>query len=345
MRADHRPFTAIVAAGASDAVAVLLLAVQPHAWTWLPSGLLHVVAVAWLLRLRGGDPTRRQLAAAMAFSLPLIGIAMAALVVSVRGRSGDEFLAGHGLVRRPASGAELARRLTAGAPACQLLLSADAETRRSALAALQRDADAHAITLLRWSLAQPDPDLVLEAALALEELSVRSTERSAQACAEAERRPSRDSALAAAEAIAGAIHNGLADPALRPAIAARARDYYRLAARLDEHRAGELALSRARLELAMHDPEAALALIEPALGTGAGDPRLRELHRDAAHAARRFELLPEAEISPGVPVPDRAVRLAPEALDPPWARDAAEPRHDTFVIGRPPEPEHLHELA
>ncbi len=327
MRADPRSFAAIAAAGASEAAAVVLLAAQPHAWVLLPSGLLHVVAVASMLRLRGIDPTRRQLAAAMAFSLPLIGIAMAALVVSLRGRGGDEILAGHGPVRRSASGAELTRRLTAGAPACQLLLSADAETRRGAIAALQRDPDARAIALLRWSLAQPGPDLALDAALALEELGVRHAERSAQACAEAERRPARDSALAAAEELASAIHNGLADPALRPALAARARDYYRRAAQLDEHRAEQLALPRARLELAMLDPEAALALIEPALSTGAGDPQLRELHRDAAHAARRFDLLPREDASPELALADRT------------------PRPAGVVTWHPPAPERLHESA
>lgn len=325
MQADQRSFAAIATAGASEAAAVLLLAVQPHAWALLPSGLLHVVAIASMLRLRGLDPTRRQLAVAMAFSLPLIGIAMAALVVSLRGRGGDEILAGHGPVRRSASGAELTRRLTAGAPACQLLLSADAEIRRSAIAALQRDPDARAIALLRWLLSQSSPDLALEAALALEELSVRHAERAAQACAEAERRPDRDSALAAAEELASAIHNGLADPALRPAIAARARDHYRSAALLDEHRAGELALPRARLELAMLDPEAALAVLEPALHTGADDPQVRELHRDAAHAARRFDLLPRSDACPGVALADRA----------PGARPAA------VVIRCPPEPEWL----
>lgn len=339
MRADQQSFAAIATAGASEAAAVLLLAVQPHAWALLPSGLLHVVAVASMLRLRGVNPTRRQLAAAMAFSLPLIGIAMVALVVSMRGRGGDEILAGHDPVRRSASGAELVRRLTAGAPACQLLLSADAETRRSTIAALQRDPDARAIALLRWLLTQPGPDVALEAALALEELSVRHAERSAQACAEAERRPARDSALAAAEELASAIHNGLADPALWPAIAARARDYYRRAAKLDEHRAGELALPRARLELAMLDPEAALALIEPALHTGAGDPQLRALHRDAAHAARRFDLLPRADASPGA-LAHRPPGPAPPAHDRPCDRDPSAPR-PAAVIRRPPEREWL----
>jgi len=298
MRADRRPCVALGAAGAIDVAAVLLLGAQPHAWVVLPAALLHVAAAVAVLRLRGAEPTRRLLAAAMTFSLPLIGLVMAMLVVRLRGRGGDELVARPAPVQRSESGAELARRLTAGGPVCEALLAIDAGTRHVALASLQRDADARAIAVLRWSLAQPDPDPVLEAALALEELSARYAERSAEACAEAERRPSRDSALAAAEVVASAIHNGLAEPALLPAIAARARACYGTAARLDEQRAGELAWARARLELAMGDPEAALALIEPVLGTSACEERLLELHRDAAHAARRFELLPPAEPVP-----------------------------------------------
>lgn len=298
MRADHRPFAVIAVAGAIDAGAVLLLGARPSSWVLLPSGLLHLTAALAMLWLRGTEFTRRLLAAAMTFSLPLIGVAMAVLVVWLRGRGGDELLARHEPMRRPESGAELARRLTAGGSACESLLMGDSEIRCATVSSLQRDADARAITVLRWSLAQPHPDLVLEAALALEELGARYAERSARACCDAERRPSRDSALTAAEVIASAIYNGLAEPAQLPAIAARARAYYRLAAELDEQRAGELAWARARLELAMLAPEAALALLEPALGANADDARLLELYRDAAHAARRFELLPPLEPRP-----------------------------------------------
>jgi hypothetical protein len=307
MRGDLRAFAVIGAAGALDVAAILLLGALPHAGGFLASGLLHVTAAVAVLRLRGAEPTRRLLAAAMIFSLPLIGVAMAALVVSLRGRGNSELLTRSAPVPRAGAGAELARRLTAGGPACEALLASDAEARHAAMSSLQRDADARAITLLRWALAQPAPELALEAALALEELSARYAERSAEACAEAERRPSRDSALAAAEVIASAIYNGLADPALLPVIAAQARDYYRMAARLDEPRAGELACARARLELAMLDPGAALALLEPVLAANAGDARLLELYRDAAHAARRFELLAAAEPRPA------ATRLTPTA--------------------------------
>jgi hypothetical protein len=302
------------AAGAIAIGALLLLGAQPHAWALLPSGVLHVTAAVVVLRLPGSDPTRRLLAAAMMFTLPLIGIAMAVLVLRLRGRGGGELLARHEPVQRSGSGAELARRLTAGGPTCESLL-ADAETRRAAMASLQRDADARAITLLRWALAQPNADLALDAALALEDLSARYAERSAQACAEADRRPSRDSALAAAEVIASAIYNGLADPVLLPALAAQARGYYRMAARadrIDEQGAGALAFARARLEMALLDPEAALALIEPVLEASAHDDRLldlyHDLYHDAAYAARRFKLL-----SPAEPLPPAEAVLSDKA--------------------------------
>lgn len=330
MRADRRALAVIAAAGAIDVAALGVLCAEPRAWVWLLAAILHVTAAAAVMRLRGIEPTRRLLAAAMMFCLPPVGPAMAVLVVRLRGRGGDELLARREPVPRSARGAELATRLTAGGPACEALLAADPETRHVAVSALQRDADARAITLLRWSIAQPDPDLALEAALALEELSARYAERSAEACALAERQPSRASALAAAEVIASAIHNGLADPALLPAIAAQARAHYDLAARLDEPRAAELAGARARLELAMRAPDAALALIEPALDAGAGDEPLRELYRDAAHAARRFELLaPAAERTPiSLLRPILPLRRDMKARDRSQAREEAEPLHD-----------------
>jgi hypothetical protein len=344
---DDRALTVIAAAGAIDVAALGVLCVQPEAW--LLVGLVHVAAAGAVLRLRGVEPTRRLLAAAMMFCLPPVGPAMAMLAVRLRGRGGDDLLAGHKLVARSASGAELAARLTAGGPACEALLAVDAETRHVAVSALQREADARAITLLRWSLAQPDPDLALEAALALEELSARYAERSAEACALAERQPSRASALAAAEVIASAIHNGLADPALLPAIAAQARAYYRLAAQLDEPRAAELAGARARLELAMLDPDAALALIEPVLDAGAGDEPLRELYRDAAHAARRFDLLAPcgpAQRTPATSLPAEAERTSISVLRPlaSLRRDAALPER-ADLAAKPRERAQAHEEA
>jgi hypothetical protein len=291
MPADRRALAGVGVAFAIEACAVVLVCCTERAWVWPAAGLMHLTAGLVLLAPRSGDPSRRRLAAAMTFALPLLGAAMAALVVTVQGRGGDELLSRHGPVRRPESGVVVAWRVTAGVPTCESLM-ADVNTRRTTLASLQRDPDARAIALLRWSMTQADPDLAIEAALALEELSARCARRAADACAEADLQPSREHALAAADELAGPIHNGLAEPALAQALAAQARAYYDRVASLDEARAGELAWARARLELAVLCPDAALALLEPALVAHPDDERLLALYRDAAHAARRFELLP-----------------------------------------------------
>ncbi|HEU4734644.1 MAG TPA: hypothetical protein VFT22_42425 [Kofleriaceae bacterium] len=327
MRADRRASGPIAAAAALDLAALLLLVAQPHAWMVLPSGALHATAAVAMLRLRGDEPTRRLLAAAMMFTLPLVGVALAVFVVRLRGRGGDELLIRQRPPRRSESGVELARRLTAGGSLCEALLAGDREARLVAVARLRCEANGRAIALLRGSLSQRDPDLALDAALALEELAAHHAERTALACAEVERRPCRDTALAAAEAIAGAIHDGLAEPGLVPAIAAHARRYYRMAAELDEPRAKELAWGRARLELAVLDPEAALAVLEPVFREHAEDDRLAAIYRDAAHAARRFERLASAEPSGSVPLldpetpPPPAVLRALAASDEALARD------------------------
>jgi hypothetical protein len=291
MPADRRALVGAGLAFAIEACAVVLLGCSERSWVWPIAGLMHLAAGLVLLVPGRGEPSRRVLAAAMTFALPVLGAAMAALVVTVEGRGGDELLSRHERVPRPESGVVVARRVTAGVPTCEALL-ADVHTRRTTLAALQREPDARAIALLRWSMMQADPDLAIEAALALEELSARCAGRAADACAEADRRPSYDRARAAADELAGPIHNGLAEPALARALAAQARGYYDRAAALDEARAGQLAWARARLELAVLCPEAALALLQPALAADPDDDRLLALYRDAAHAARRFELLP-----------------------------------------------------
>jgi hypothetical protein len=291
MLAERRALIGTGVGLAIDACAVVLVGYAAPGWWWPIAGLLHLTAALVVLAPRTTEPSRRLLAAAMTVTLPVLGAAMAVLVVTMRGRGGDELLTRHEPGRRPESGVVVARRITGGVPGCESLM-ADIDTRRTALAALQRDPDARAIALLRWSMMQADPDLAIEAALALEDLSARCARRSADACAEADRQPSRERALAAADEIAAPIHNGLAEPALARSLAALARHYYDRAVSLDEARDGELVWARASLELAVLRPDAALALLEPALIVHPDDDRLLALYRDAAHAARRFELLP-----------------------------------------------------
>lgn len=292
MRAERRALAAAAASFALDAgaVAVAVIAAAGPLPRWPVAALLHLCAVAAAASL-SSEPSRRQLAVAMVFTLPVLGAALAATAALVPGRGRDELLPRRGWPRQRETGVVVARRLVAGVPICESLLG-DPESRRAALAALQRESDARAVALLRWAVNQPDPDLGVEAALALEELSTRSSRRAADACTAMERQPCRDNALAAAQELAAPIHNGLAEPSLVTALADQARSYYERAAALDPARAGELAAPRARLELAVLRPEVALALLEPALQANPGDGGLRALYREAAHASRRFELLP-----------------------------------------------------
>lgn len=291
MPADRSALLGAGVAFAIDACAVLLVCRAEHGWVWPISGLLHLTGSLLVFAPRFGEPSRRLLAAAMTFTLPVVGAAIAVLVHTIPGRGGDELLTRREPVRWPMSGAAVALRITGGAPACESLM-ADVDSRRTMLAALQRDPDARAIALLRWSTMQADPDLAIEAALALEDLSARYATRAAAACADMGRQPSRERALAAAEELARPIHNGLTEPALVRALAAQARCYYDQAASMDEARRGELAWARARLELAVLRPDAALILLAPVLALAPEDHRSLALYRDAAHAARRFELLP-----------------------------------------------------
>jgi hypothetical protein len=136
------------------------------------------------------------------------------------------------------------------------------------------------VALLRWALGASDPDLAVDAALALEEMTA-SFDARLSACREAlaaaqggatEREtaapvatlPASEAALAAAELITHAIDVGVADPALVPALASEARDDYALAG-ADSTQAGAVAIGRTQLELGALRPDTALACIDAAL--------------------------------------------------------------------------------
>ena len=139
-------------------------------------------------------------------------------------------------------------RLAVALPSCEALSAGTVEERRAIIATLVRRGDADAVALLRWALGASDPDLAVDAALALEEMTASFDARLA-ACRDAlargreaggrRRRPHRraptaalppaEAALAAAELITHAIDVGIADPALVPALASEAREDYALA--------------------------------------------------------------------------------------------------------------------
>jgi hypothetical protein len=157
------------------------------------------------------------------------------------------------------------RRLGEALPCCEALLSGDVDERRAIISTLTRRADADAVALLRWALGAPDPDLAVEAALALEEITSSFESRLAAHRAELAGTASSDAALEIAELITHAIDAGIADPAVVPKLAHEARRCYAAALESEPARTEVITLGRARLELAVLRPDTALACIDAAL--------------------------------------------------------------------------------
>jgi hypothetical protein len=173
----------------------------------------------------------------------------------------------------------------------EALASGEAGARRLAIAKLKARGSAEDIAILRWAHAQARGDAAVELALALEEVSARfeTQIRSARAAAAAE--PTYATLSAAFLLIAGGIASGAVDAQLAQRVAAEGAKHHDAAVALDPVRGKELLVARVRLELAMHRPAAALDLIGDPVP--AADTELGTLYREAAYAARCFELVPE----------------------------------------------------
>src|SRR5262249_54270899 len=136
-----------------------------------------------VLMRRKLSPSERELAAALVFSLPIFGALLTVLALE-RG-NGDLTT---DLSQAPAAategpGADFGR-LAVALPSCEALTAGTVEERRAIIATLVRQGDADAVALLRWALGASDPDLAVDAALALEEMTASFDARLA-ACREA----------------------------------------------------------------------------------------------------------------------------------------------------------------
>jgi len=209
------------------------------------------------------------------------------------------------------------------------------EERRAILATLTRRADAEALAILRWALGAPDPELAIEAALALEDVSATFEARLEAARREVRERPSFGAALRAAEIVARAIDAGIPDPSLVPSLARDARELFTQAAELDPARHDVAALGRARLELLVLRPDSALACIDQALPTAGDEHRaeLKELREDAVLAAHALPWEGPSALAtyhPEGPPPltaRRRLRLRPGGRDGSVRRSLGEGRH------------------
>ncbi|HVT08337.1 MAG TPA: hypothetical protein VHO67_12840 [Polyangia bacterium] len=264
----HRPLPVVpwVLAGVLDLAAAAVIVLRPvHAGALIAGGL-HLAAVIPILLWRSLTSSERWLGGAFTFAIPVAGAALSAIALGTSGR-GEVVEADPNAAApevEPLRAEEL-RRLGEALPCCEALLTGSIDERRAIIATLTRRADADAVALLRWALGAADPDLAVEAALALEEMTASFEARIAQLRQALARKPSADDAQDAAELATDAIEAGLAEPALVPSLAHEARQFYAAAAAADPARAGELAIGRARLELAVLRPDAALAAIDEAV--------------------------------------------------------------------------------
>jgi hypothetical protein len=280
----------------------------------LAAAALHLAALA-PIALAALGPSERALGAAFAFAIPILGPPLAAL--SLRTESQGELgevdpEAAPAGVEPP--GAEELRRLGEALPTCEALLAGEADERRAIIATLTRRADAGAVSLLRWALGAAHPDLAVEAALAMEEMTASFEARLGAYRAMLAEKPSGAEALAAAELATDAIEAGLAEAALVPSLVEEARGYYTMALSDDQSRAATVAIGRARLELAVLHPDAALAAIDEVVVSDGAGPAVSavELHGPAGMAAAELEML--------LALRDEAV-LATHAL--PWESASA----------------------
>jgi hypothetical protein len=255
--------------------------------------VLVVHAVCALLTAAFVPREKRALAIALGIAVPVLGPLAAAVSISVAGKGGTDLLHDPHAEQARIDGAEIARRLVHSMPVCEALASTDIESRRQALAKLKQRGAAEDIAVLRWARTQRRGDAAVEIALAFEEISARFEHQVSAARAAATRDPTYASLSALFLILADGIASGVVDGQLVARVAAEGARHHAAALALDPDRGSELLVTRVRLELSIHRPDVALELLStPGLDLTAGT-ELGELYRDAAYAARRFDLVPE----------------------------------------------------
>jgi hypothetical protein len=267
--------------------------------------LIHLGSTTSLLLARGLPPSRRWLLLALGLTLPLAGPLLAAVAFSTRARAGAGLLLAAPEDGPPAaavSDLDVIRRLVDAPPATVVLMIGSPEDRRALLSALGRRADAPSIAVLRWALTATPPDVGMEAALALEDMSTTFEKKLAAFREELTHRPAPPAALAAAHHITRAVEAGLPDATRTQTLATEARRYYALARELDAGAAADAALGSARLSIAMLDPGAAVDVLDGAIAadpTPARREELGALREEALLRAHRPPLpaLPSASAS------------------------------------------------
>jgi hypothetical protein len=295
------PVAPWIAASMADLVGLGLMVVVQEMWTLFAAAGLHLAALLPIVFMRALSSSEKALATSFVFAFPVLGAPLAVLALEHGTGELTSDLAQAPTAPPDAAAADFGR-LAVALPSCEALSAGTVEERRAIIATLVQRGDADAVALLRWALGAADPDLAVDAALALEEMTASFDARLA-ACREAlaaaqgtagdtvapsPTLPAAEAALAAAELITHAIDVGVADPALVPALAGEARDDYALAG-TDSTQADAVAIGRTQLELGALRPDSALACIDAALPAAGPEIRpvllsLREEALLASHA-------------------------------------------------------------
>lgn len=284
------------------ALAIVSAAVSGVSWgSWIVSGsnaalgltlALHVVCAG--LTATQVTRRRRSLALALGLVIPVVGPLAAVLATQIAGRGGAELLHDPHAVTRRIDGTAVAHLLTNTLPVCTALVSADVLARRQALAKLTTRAAPEDIATLRWARALRKGDATVEVALALEEIGARFEQRAGLARAAATTAPTYASLSTAFLILTAGITSGVVDPPLVSRLAAEGCRHHDAAISLEPARARELLAGRVRLALAVGRPVEALELLTRPDVDLAADAELADLYREAAYAARRFDLVPDA---------------------------------------------------
>jgi hypothetical protein len=248
------------------------------------------VQLASVLVIALPQPRRRMLAAAVSAAVPVVGPIAAILAVTVRGNGGRDLLHDAHAETGRVDAHHVARSLVTEMPACDALSSSDRQVRWACLAKLAGRANASDLALLRWARTRTPGDIAVEIALALEDIVVRFESRAYAARESAARGLDYETRAGAFRVLVDGIHRGIVDEPAIARLANEARQHHEAAIAADPDRARELLADRARLELAVDRPEVALDMLTSSL---AGDASLIELYKQAAYAARRFELTGE----------------------------------------------------
>ncbi len=275
-----------------------------EAMWWLVLIALPSIVIAMLpARTR----SRRRLGVTLAVLLPIVGPLLALVVQRTRGGA-LPVEPPRKLAMRPPSAAEVAS-MGEVSSALDRLLSGDPVARLEALVGLSSTGDAAAVSVLRWARDHGPSEVVLDAALTLEELELRSEARLAAARAALDAHETAARALEAADAAADAVTTGIVDGASARVLAEQARGWYARAIALAPAQAPRIEERLARLELAAGRPRVAWMIAERLIHRGGVDRTVLRLRDDAAFAAREFDAMSFAPAALELPVNLAAHRL------------------------------------